>query len=138
MCEHYVLRSALQSKDIEALWQALAQLPKREGAPYLAEALLANWHESHEDIVFELGLIGDSRTSKSVAQAAQTTFDYMVSWGTLQEFQRKCAYALARIGSEESREALQALTKHSDPNLREYGEEGLQHWPLPYREGKYA
>jgi hypothetical protein len=132
------LRTALQSRNIDALWAALAQVTKRDGAPFLAEALLEDWHESHEDIVFELGLIGDPRTTESVAQVAQTTFEYMVKWGNLHEFQRKCAYALARIGNQESREVLEVLAKHADPHLREYGEEGLQHWPLPYREGEYA
>lgn len=138
MNDHNDLHAALQSKDIDALWSALAQISKREGAPFLAKALLADWHESHEDIVFELGLIGDPRTTESVAEASLTTFEYMVKWDNLHEFQRKCAYALARIGSEESRAALGALAKHSDPHLRGYGEEGLRHWPLPYREGDYA
>lgn len=138
MTENDELRAALHSKDIGALWTALAKVSKREGAPYLAEALLADWHESHEDIVFELGLIGDPRTTESIAKAAVTPFQYMVEWDNLHEFQRKCAYALARIGSAESRVALEALAKQSDPYLRGYGEEGLRHWPLPYREGEYA
>jgi HEAT repeat protein len=132
------LRAACQSKDIDALWIALAQVSKREGAPFLADALLGDWHESHEDIVFELGLIGDPRTVQSIAQAAVTPFAYLIRWENLHEFQRKCAYALARIGSAESRAALKAFAKHPDPFIREYGEEGLQHWPLPYREGEYA
>ena len=138
MAEHNEFRAALESKDIGALWSALAKVRKREGAPFLAEALLADWHEAHEDIVFELGLIGDPRTTESIAKAAVTTFQYMIEWDNLHEFQRKCAYALARIGSAESRLALDVLAKHSDPYLREYGEEGLAHWPLPYRKGEYA
>ena len=30
-----------------------------EVAPLLAKILLEDWHDSHEDIVFELGLIGN-------------------------------------------------------------------------------
>ncbi|WP_338846283.1 HEAT repeat domain-containing protein [Massilia sp. W12] len=138
MTEHNELRAALHSKDIAALWSALAKVSKCEGAPFLAEALLADWHESHEDIVFELGLIGDPRTTESIARAVVTTFQYMVEWDNIHEFQRKCAYALARIGSAESRVALENLAKHSDPYLRGAGEEGLEHWPLPYRKGEYA
>ena len=138
MTKYDELRSSLHSKDIGSFWIALGKYSKREGAPFLAEALLADWHESHEDIVFELGLIGDSRTTESIAKAAVTTFPYMIEWDNLHEFQRKCAYALARIGSVESRLALETLAKHSDPYLREYGQEGLDHWPLPYREGEYA
>lgn len=137
MNEQNDLGAALEAKDISALWLALARISKREGAPFLAKALLADWHESHEDIVFELGLIGDPRTTGSIAEAAATTFEYMVRWDNLHEFQRKCAYALARIGSDESHAALEVLANHSDPYLREYGEEGLEHWPLPYRKGEY-
>lgn len=129
------LRTALHSKDIEALWKALAKVNRRVGAPFLAEALLADWHESHEDIVFELGLMGDPRSTESIAKAAECKFQYMIEWNNLHEFQRKCAYALARIASIESRAALQALAEHSDPYLSQYGKEGLLHWPLTNREG---
>lgn len=132
------VNAAIQSRDIDALWVALAQMSKRDGAPLLAQVLLEDWHDAHEDIVFELGLIGDPRTTDAVAKAAIMAFQHLVEWGNLHAFQRKCAYALARIGNEESRIALQALARHSDPHLREYGEEGLKHWPLPYRTGPYA
>ena len=138
MIEHNELRAALDSKDIGALWCALAKVRKREGSLFLGEALLADWHQSHEDIVFELGLIGDPRTTEAIAKAAVTPFQYMIDWDNLHAFQRKCAYALARIGSAESRLALEILAKHADPYLREYGEEGLAHWPLPYGKGEYA
>ncbi|WP_434514602.1 hypothetical protein AB6Q56_19055 [Dechloromonas sp. ARDL1] len=132
------IRAAIDSQDIDALWPALAKVSKRESAPFLAEILLAEWHESHEDIVFELGLIGEPSTTDAIAKAAETTFGYLVEWDNLHAFQRKCAYALARIGSSESRVALEALAKHADPHLSKYGKEGLEHWPLPYREGEYA
>ncbi|WP_377156306.1 hypothetical protein ACFJIX_29060 [Roseateles sp. UC29_93] len=40
MNEDNDLHAACQSKDIDALWIALAQVSKREGAPFLAQALL--------------------------------------------------------------------------------------------------
>ncbi|MCS3809774.1 hypothetical protein [Xanthomonas sp. 4461] len=58
MSEVNAIRAAITSQDIDALLFALAKRNKREGAPFLAEVLLAEWHNSHEDIVFELGLIG--------------------------------------------------------------------------------
>lgn len=138
MTKYNKLRASLDSKDIESLLCALKLFSKREGDPFLAEALLADWHESHEDIVFELGLIGDSHTTESIAKAVQITFPYMIKWNNLHEFQRKCAYALARIASDESRLALETLANHPDPYLGEYGKEGLSHWPLPYRKDEYA
>lgn len=132
------LSAARNVKDVDALRDAVACLTKRSVAPSLAELLLEDWHDSHEDIVLELGLIGDPSTVGSIAKAIHIPFDHLVKWGNLHEFQRKCAYALARIGTPESRDALEAIAKHSDPNLRAYGEEGLQHWPMPYEGDQYA
>jgi PBS lyase HEAT-like repeat len=138
MYEYNEIRAAIDSHNIDALWKALAKINKREGAPFLAEVLLEEWHDSHEDIVFELGLIGEPSTTNTIAKAAVTSFEYLVEWGNLQAFQRKCAYALARIGTSESRAALELLSKNSDEYISEYGKEGLEHWPMPYREGEYT
>jgi HEAT repeat protein len=96
----------------------------------LAQLLLDESHEQHEDIVFELGLIGDPRAVDAIARAVFIPFEHLMRWQNLHEFQRKCAYALARIGTEESRSVLQQLAAQPDPYLKEYGEEGLQHWLL--------
>lgn len=87
----------------------------------------------HEDIVFELGLIGDPRAIPAIAKAVTIPFAHLVKWNNLESFQRKCAYALARIETPEARSALEDLARHSDPKLCEYGQEGLQHWPMPYK-----
>lgn len=102
----------------------------------LARLLLQESHDRHEDIVFELGLIGDPRTVDAIARAAVTPFKHLVEWNNLHEFQRKCAYALARIGTSESRSALQVLAGHTDLHVKEYGEEGLQKWPLTSRHSR--
>lgn len=114
----------------EALWDdRYTPLPVAS----LARLLLEDWHDSHEDIVFELGLIGDPQAVGPILKAAAIPFTHLVQWNNLHEFQRKCAYALARIGTDESRAALQVLAQCEDPYLREYGEEGLRHWPMSYR-----
>lgn len=88
------------------------------------------WHDAYEDIVFKLGLLGDSRSVAAIARAVTIPFPELVKWGNVPEFQRKCAYALARIGTAESREVLEILASSSDPQLREHGQEGLEKWPL--------
>ena len=129
------LADAATNHDSDALRDAVSNVNRGySAAPLLAHILLEDWHDSHEDIVFELGLIGNPCVIDSIAKVATIHFEYMERWGTLHEFQRKCAYALARIGTDESREALEGLAQNSDPHLREYGEEGLQHWPLPFRD----
>jgi len=100
----------------------------------LMKLLLEEGHDQHEDIVFELGLIGAPEAVPEIVKAANTPFQALVLWGNVQEFQRKCAYALARIGTDEARVALQEMANSSDADLREYGQEGLQHWPMPYRQ----
>lgn len=125
------LKSAAESKDADAFGKALSAVTERESlVPIFNKILLEDWHDSHEDIVFELGLIGNPSSTKSIALAAKIPFRYMEEWGNLHEFQRKCAYALARIGTEESHNALEKLSKSSDIYLQEYGQEGLQKWPL--------
>jgi HEAT repeat protein len=128
------LQAAIGSRDATALFHLVPQFKHcGDAVPTLAQLLLEEWHESHEDIVFTLGLIGDARAIESIAKAVTIPFESLVKWHNLPEFQRKCAYALARIGTAESRSVLEVLAAHPDPQLREYGEEGLQKWPLPYR-----
>lgn len=129
-----LLAEAASNQDNDRLREAIQTVNHDyAAAPLLAHILLEDWHDLHEDIVFELGLIGNPSAIESIAKAATMHFEYLVQWNNLHEFQRKCAYALARIGTAESREALEVLAQNSDPYLREYGQEGLQHWPMPYR-----
>lgn len=125
--------SALRAKDSAAFWAALDGVDPRITAPLLAKLLLEDWHEEHEDIVFELGLIGDNAATSAIAQAAQKDFEHLIRWGNLEAFQRKCAYALARIGSNDSKAALQAMTQMPNPSLSRCAEEGLKHWPMPVK-----
>ncbi|NWC86495.1 hypothetical protein HX793_14225 [Pseudomonas reactans] len=124
---------ALRAKDSAAFWAALAGVDAQIAAPLLAKLLLEDWHEEHEDIVFELGLIGDSCATYAIAQAAQKNLEYLIRWGNLEEFQRKCAYALARIGSGDSKVALELLAQQFDTGVSKYAEEGLKHWPMPVK-----
>lgn len=41
--------------------------------------------------------------------------------------------AIARIATDESRLALEQMSKSSDPHLHGYGLEGLEHWLLPFK-----
>ena len=131
MTKNDVVLAAERAKDGAALRHALSgtQVP----APVLVRLLLEDWHDLHEDIVFNLGLIGEPSAVGAILEAINIPFGNLIEWGNLHEFQRKCAYALARIGTEESRNALETLTRSTDPFIRQYGEECLPMWPLPYR-----
>lgn len=120
-----------EGKSIDALCKALDTMPEGESRlSLLTELLVEEGHDRHEDIVFELGLLGNPAAVPAITKAVTIPFSELVKWGNLQEFQRKCAYALARIGTPEARSVLEQLAQNADPHLREYGEEGLGKWPL--------
>ena len=127
------LSAAAANRDCDELRDAVNAVKQDfSAAPLLALILVEDWHDSHEDIVFELGLIGNPSVVGTIASAATMKFQSLVERGILAEFQRKCAYALALIGTDESRIALEEMVRSEDPYLRHVGEEGLRHWPMPY------
>jgi hypothetical protein len=120
-----------EGKDIAALCKVLDTLPEGESRlRLLIELLLEEGHDRREDIVFELGYLGGPAAVPAIAKAVTIPFSELVRWGNLHEFQRKCAYALARIGTPDSRSVLEQLAQNADPHLCVYGEEGLRKWPL--------
>ena len=128
------LATAAANRDCDELRDAVNAVNQEyAAAPLLALILLEDWHDSHEDIVFELGLIGIPSVVSAITAAAKTRFRSLVEWGNLPEFQRKCAYALARIGTDESRAALQEMANSPDVDMREYGQEGLHQLPMLYK-----
>lgn len=128
------LAAAVTKEDCNDLRDAVNMVNQDfKAAPLLAKILLEDWHDSHEDIVFELGLIGNPTVVGAIASAAKTKFISLVEYGNLHEFQRKCAYALARIDTDESRMALEDMILSDDEYLRKVGAEGLAHWPIPYK-----
>jgi hypothetical protein len=131
MTEFDDVLAAERAMDGEALRQALSKV--EVPASVLMRLLLEDWHDLHEDIVFDIGLLGEPSAVAVILKAVNIPFGHLVDWGNLHAFQRKCAYALARISTEESRAALEILARSTDPHIREYGEEGLSKWPLPFR-----
>lgn len=111
------------SESLAAACAALDSLPEsdRSRVPLLIELMAMDDHDRHEDIVFELGLFGDPSAIATLAKAAEEAPQYIGDhgeWGNLHEFQRRCAYALARIGTVESRQVLEHLSRHADPFVR--------------------
>lgn len=110
----------IESKPTPELLEALettTEGPTRTSR--LIELLVKEGHDRHEDIVFELGLIGARDAVPAIVEAANTPFQELVRWGNLQEFRRKCAYALARIETDEARDVLRDMANSSDVDMRE-------------------
>lgn len=120
-----------EHSEIKELLEGLDRLP--EGADRLSllnSLLLDHRHDRHEDIVFELGLLGNPSAVPAIAKAVTISFPSLVQWGNLKEFRRKCAFALARIGTTESRSVLEQMSRSLEQDIREFGKEGMSKWPL--------
>jgi len=127
------LATAAHEKDIDALRRALANIDVDVSyAPILEHLLLEQWHDAHEEIVVKLGHIGHHGAVQAITRAAGMPMARLVQRNVLHNFQRQCAYALARIGTVQSRAALEDLAASEDQHLRDYAREGLAMWPLPY------
>jgi len=105
--------AAMHARDGDALRVALSKADVT--AQVLMPLLLEDWHDLHEDIIFDLGLISHPNAVDVILKAANIPFEHLLEGGNLHEFQRKCAYALARIATETSRAALETLALSEDP-----------------------
>ena len=92
------LAAAVNKQNCDELLDAVNMVNQDfEVAPLLAQILLEDWHDSHEDIVLELGLIGNPTVVDAIASAAKTKFLALVEWGNLHEFQTR-----AKIGQKQT------------------------------------
>ena len=68
-----------ESKPTPELLQALEATPEGPArAGLLTELLVEEGHDRHEDIVFELGLIGARNAVPAIVKAANTPFQELV------------------------------------------------------------
>jgi hypothetical protein len=126
------VQAARASRDDKALFEAMLQVfrdgPTRELVPTLCELALEDWHEQHEDVVLVLQELKDGRAAEPLYRAATMRFDHLDRWNNLREFQRKCTWALADIGSEDARAYLRELAHFDDEDLAGYAQRRLDLW----------
>jgi len=67
----------------------------------LNKLIISNWHYKHEDIVLLLEKISDSKSLNYLYQAVYLKPDYL-TWDDNYSFERKCIYAIAKIGKQKS------------------------------------
>jgi hypothetical protein len=124
--------AAKASRSDKALFEAMLRVfrdgPTRELVPALCELVLEDWHEQHEDVVLVLQELRDGRAAESLYRAASMRFDHLDRWNNLREFQRKCTWALADIGSEDARAYLRELAHVDDEELAGYAQRRLDRW----------
>lgn len=97
--------------------------------PYLIELLEVNWHYRHEDIVLALQWTKDNRATKTLLKTAERKFDYL-EYDNSYALARKCTWALADIGTEESKQALIKLSQGHDEEVAVYALKRLDTWEV--------
>lgn len=78
------LASAVTNQDCDELRDAVNMVNQDFSAARLLAHILEDWHDSHEDIIFELGLIGNPTVVGAIASAAKMKFHSLVEWGTFE------------------------------------------------------
>jgi hypothetical protein len=86
--------------------------------PVLCQYLTETWHRQHEDIARLLQGLKDPRSIQPLADAMHIHCDYWIDGGDA--FIRKCAYAIADIGTPEAKAKLQLLAKDSNAIVKKY------------------
>lgn len=127
------LQDAMDAKDQRLLNQALSAFFYEQTTsivPLLCQLIVEDWHEEHEDVALILQQTKSPMAVESLKRAAQLRFDYLLQWNNLHEFQRKCTWALADIGTSQAKEALQHLRSSTDQMLASYAEERVERWDV--------
>lgn len=95
--------------------------------PLLSEILGEEWHISHEDIVLFLQQLKDNRATPILLETAQRKFEYL-SYDDSYPLARKCTWALADIGTVDSKNALIELSTNKDLVIAGYAQKRLDNW----------
>lgn len=95
--------------------------------PYLIELIEANWHKRHEDIAGCLQHSKDNRATPALLRTAMRKFDYL-EYDNSYSLARKCTWALADIGTKESRAALEHISRAGDETIAGYAVRRLERW----------
>ncbi|WP_345858491.1 hypothetical protein [Shewanella algae] len=123
------LEKALNSENSDDVEEALYADPVDD--PKYIEVLIAllplEWHKSHEDIARYLQLLKPVNAVPVLLNVAQKKFAYLEYDNSL-ALARKCVWAIADIGTEQSKEALKSLSVCGDTDVEGYAIKRLQSW----------
>ncbi|MEX0876996.1 MAG: hypothetical protein WD114_06015 [Phycisphaerales bacterium] len=100
-------------------------------APLLAELLLADHHNRHEDIAKELQTLRVPSTLDALVKRCETVPPWPATVDGGAAVFRKCVWAIRRIGTEEAWHALKLLTQSEFESVSQYAQKHLDSWK-PY------
>ncbi|MCC5848854.1 MAG: hypothetical protein JJU29_12255 [Verrucomicrobia bacterium] len=125
------LQVAIDKKDGNAVEDALILCYDKEGGEdyvgLLVQLLLANWHMMHEDVALELQRLRSPLAVPALRVTATRKFQYLEYNGS-HALARKCTWALADIGTKESKDKLIEITACEDPEVAGCAQKRLTNW----------
>jgi hypothetical protein len=125
------LHSAIEAKDGERVELALDECFRagftREHVPALVGLLGQTWHSRHEDVVLALQGLKDPRAVDALYVEAHASYEYL-DYDDTYGLARKCAWALADIGTPEAKARLEALAREDNKLVAGYARKRLARW----------
>lgn len=94
---------------------------------FLCEIFESNWHTRQEDIASSFQYIKNPITTKSLFKMSYQLTEYD-KWNDTFPMQRKCTWALADIGTKESKKYLQEIEKTSNKTISSFATKRLVNW----------
>jgi hypothetical protein len=128
-----VLQKAVQEKDPDGFEEALsACFPMQhfEGlCELLADVLLEDWHFRHEDVTLAIQHLKCACAVEALERRASSNPNYL-EWDESHALARKCTWALADIGTNDAKRALENLSKSEILVVRGFAQKRLDNWHL--------
>ncbi|MBK8169549.1 MAG: hypothetical protein IPK60_04300 [Sandaracinaceae bacterium] len=130
------LRAAIKAQDPSEFERALtASFDQRTTTPeaqtelaaLLNDALPLTWHTRHEDLVRAMQQLRDPSSATPLYNATLAQYEYLAH-DSGDNLARKCIWALADIGTEQSRAYLTELAKHANAGIATYAQKRLDKW----------
>jgi hypothetical protein len=93
----------------------------------VCDLVTESWHTKHEDMALLLQEKKEPSSVKALSEAALMSLEYLghdESYG----FARKCTWALADIGTVESKRALEKLSTNSNEHIAMYAKKRIDNW----------
>jgi hypothetical protein len=98
-------------------------------SPLLIELAEATWHRRHEDVVSIIQDLRSGGAEQALERLAQTRFAYL-AYDDGHALARKCTWALADIGTDTARDALDRLSLVPDQIVAGYAQKRLHQWEI--------
>jgi len=124
--ENALISSNVQDMDI-ALEPLYSESDLSEFIPVLISALRSENHFRHEDIVSLFQKAKDPRTCKVLFETSKKLLEHL-NYDSTFGLARKCTWALADIGTIESKEFIKNISLTGNQIIAEYANKRIKNW----------